>query len=146
MAAAGALATSVGLAFATPGLKFEMQPLARGSVADRINVRADHVKVRTTRPVDVFAMRLTIDPGGHTGWHSHPGPVLVAVKQGTVISYEKDCVSRTYSAGQGFVDRGSGHAHVMRNVGADQAELLVTALLPVRAPLRTDEPAAGECF
>lgn len=123
-----------------------MEPLARGKVDKAFKVKAKHlVQVRTKRPVDFFNMRLALTPGGHTGWHSHPGPVLVSVRSGSVISYDADCSSHTYRAGQGFVDPGH-HVHIMRNPGSATAELYVTAILPAGVPLRTDEPAAANCF
>src|SRR4029077_12020816 len=36
---------------------------------------------------DVVVRQLTIAPGGNSGWHSHPGPVLVLVTQGSVVNY-----------------------------------------------------------
>ena len=33
-------------------------------------------------PCDMVFQVLTIQPGGFTGWHTHPGPTLVAVAQG----------------------------------------------------------------
>ncbi len=137
---------SAGVALATPGLNFTLTPLARGTVAERIKVHTDEVKLQTKGPIDIFVNQLTIQPGGHTGWHSHPGPNLVVVKQGTVVSYDANCAARTLTAGQAFVDPGEGHVHIMRNVGTVPAVLLVTALMPVGAQLRIDEPAPATCF
>src|SRR5262249_22020167 len=39
-----------------------------------------------------FAMR----PGGRTGWHSHPGLLLITVKEGSVDWYDKDCKKRAF--------------------------------------------------
>lgn len=33
-------------------------------------------------PCDIAFQQLTISPGGHTGWHTHPGPTIVSVAQG----------------------------------------------------------------
>ena len=48
-----------------------------------------------------------IAPGGTTGWHSHPGKTLVLVSAGKFTLYrDRDgaCRTRTYDAGQGFVE------------------------------------------
>lgn len=37
------------------------------------------------------------------------------------------------------------HKHIARNEGATDLVLYATYLLPVGAPLRTDEPAPGNC-
>lgn len=52
----------------------------------------------------VFA-KLTWEPGGRTGWHTHPGPVIVNVTEGELqIVTAEECTSRTYTAGEAFVD------------------------------------------
>lgn len=50
------------------------------------------------------------EPSGTSGWHRHPGVVLVSVLEGEVeVTWERDCVPRTYSAGEGFFDPGVVH-------------------------------------
>jgi quercetin dioxygenase-like cupin family protein len=54
--------------------------------------------------------------GGTSGWHTHPGPVIVAVTEGSVeVTNASDCVARTYEAGEAFVDPGQGNIHVAAN-------------------------------
>jgi hypothetical protein len=48
-------------------------------------------------------------PGGTTGWHTHPGHSLIIVTAGTVTAYEgndPDCTPHVYTQGMGFVDPG----------------------------------------
>ena len=40
------------------------------------------VHVKTKGSADLVSQQIVIAGGGHTGWHSHPGPVLVTVKPG----------------------------------------------------------------
>lgn len=50
------------------------------------------------------------EPGGTSGWHRHPGVVFVSVLEGEIeVTWERDCVPRTYSAGEGFFDPGVVH-------------------------------------
>ncbi|MFC7238410.1 cupin domain-containing protein [Saliphagus sp. GCM10025317] len=50
------------------------------------------------------------EPGGSSGWHHHPGVVLVSMLEGEVeVTWERDCVPRTYSAGDGWFDPGVVH-------------------------------------
>lgn len=50
------------------------------------------------------------EPGGTSGWHRHPGVVLVSMLEGEVeVTWERDCVPRAYSAGEGFFDPGVVH-------------------------------------
>ena len=51
--------------------------------ADDVKVNADGVKFQTKVPTDVSVLTLTVDPGGTTGWHSHPGFAVIAVAEGT---------------------------------------------------------------
>ena len=139
------VALGAGVALATPMVGSRLEFLGRGTVADRIKVHTRDVKLQTKGPVDFLVNRLTIEPGGHTGWHSHPGPNLVTIQSGTVTTYDADCSARTYTAGQAFVDPGN-HVHIMRNSGSGQAVLLVTSILPVGAQLRIDEPAPAVCL
>jgi quercetin dioxygenase-like cupin family protein len=67
---------------------------------------------------ETVMQQIVIAPGGNTGWHSHPGPVVVLIKSGQMSFYDGDdptCTARTYSAGQAFIDSGQGHVHIARN-------------------------------
>lgn len=57
-------------------------------------------------------------PGGTSGWHRHPGPVLVNVVEGELeLVWERDCAPRTYAAGESFLD--PGEVHTARNTDDD---------------------------
>lgn len=63
----------------------------------------------------VFA-RVRFDPEGTSGWHTHPGPVIVNIVEGQLeIINERDCIARTYSAGEAFIDPGQGNVHIATN-------------------------------
>ena len=98
------------------------------------------VKLQTYGDIRVFTQTLTIHPGGDTGWHSHPGPVLVTVKSGTFRYQETDCSYIDYSAGQTILDPGNGHVHIGRSVGTVDLELSVTYLIPPGVAPRIDAP------
>ena len=91
---------------------------------------------------------MVIEPGGHTGWHSHPGPALVTIQEGTFTLYDGDDRKRRphqYGPGQAFVDEGGGHVHIGRNEGTVTVKLLVTFIVPVGAAPRIDVPDPGNC-
>lgn len=99
---------------------------------------------------ETVMQQITIGPGGHTGWHSHPGPVVVLVKAGALTFYSGDdqaCTPRTYTAGQAFVDSGQGHVHIARNLSTtDNLELWATYFdVPAGAPFRLDRTDPGNC-
>jgi hypothetical protein len=102
----------------------------------------DHqVKIKTKGISDVYVVRNIIQPGGHTGWHSHPGPSIISVVSGVATAYEgDDPVGVQIPAGTAFVDSGD-HAHIIRNEGAANLELIAFQILPEGAPRRIDEDA-----
>ena len=106
--------------------------------------------IRVRRARETVMQQITIAPGGHTGWHSHPGPVVVLVKAGEMTVYSGDdptCGGRTYVAGESFIDHGQGHVHIARNLGAVQAvDIWVTYFdVPIGQPFRIDAPDPGTC-
>ena len=141
-----------GIALATPGIKvIGFPPIARGTQADPLNVHSKAgVKIQTKSSVDFVTQQIVIEPGGSTGWHSHPGPVLVTVKSGALkLVYADDaaCAGRIYGAGEGFVDRGDEIVHNAFNVGPSNLELWATYFVP-GAPgtsQRLDAPDPGVC-
>jgi len=111
--------------------------------------RSWKIELEATRMIDVVAVLFTIQPGGHSGWHTHPGPALFTVSKGALTMYEGDdpsCTPQLFPAGTGSIEAGtSGHSHLLRNETGSVAETIVTFLLPVGAPLRTDLPSPGNC-
>jgi quercetin dioxygenase-like cupin family protein len=109
----------------------------------------DHqVKLKTQGVSDVYVTRNTIDPGGHSGWHTHPGPSLIIVTVGEIMAYDGDdptCTPKHYRAGEGFVDPGDGHVHLLRNETDAPAETVAVQILPQGATRRQDRPAPGNC-
>ena len=94
-------------AVATPGLLVTATTPVRGTIAKpfKANVKGV-VKLKTKGPIEVADQVLTIQPGGHTGWHSHPGPVLVVIKSGTFTlynGYDKDCRGQVFETGSAAV-------------------------------------------
>lgn len=129
--------------------------VARGSFADTVDIKFKVLSGReevlhVPDAQQTVMQQIVIGPGGHTGWHSHPGPVVVLVKAGELTLYDGDdpsCSGRTYSAGQAFIDAGGGHVHIARNLSQSQnVELWVTYFdVPVGAPFRIDAAGPGNC-
>jgi hypothetical protein len=106
-----------------------------------------HVEVKAKPTLDLAVQRIVFQPGGQSGWHTHPGPVFIQVVSGTMTFYESDdpeCEPIVRSAGQGYLDMGE-HAHIARNETGTVAENLVTYLAPPGAALRIDANAPGNC-
>jgi uncharacterized cupin superfamily protein len=97
---------------------------------------------------DVYVQSNVWQPGGSTGWHTHPGHSLIIVTAGTVTAYEgddPDCTPHVYTTGMGFVDPGGDHVHIVRNEGTVQATAIAVQLIPAAATRRIDAPDPGNC-
>lgn len=145
-----ALLAIAATALATSGSGVTSTTLAQGNVGDiDVKVKTGDWKIRldTEGPSTLAVTENRVAPGGHFGWHSHPGPSLVIVKSGTSTFYDgddPDCTPHVHTAGTAYVDPG-GHTHIARNEGSEELVLLVTRLAPEGVPTRIDEPAPGNC-
>jgi hypothetical protein len=115
--------------------------LAQGPVASGFKIDVDGIRVSAKGPIEFTTAHLTFPVGATTGWHVHPGPVLVIVKTGTLTKYSSDCIATQYNAGQAFVERGPSDVNMVRNEGTTQADTIVTFLAPINANLKEDVPA-----
>lgn len=131
-----------GMALGTPGSDAVGTQLARGTATEKI-------KTRGGGPFDVVTQRIVFQPGGHSGWHSHPGQAVVTILSGSLAFYEADdptCTADRRQAGQVYVDDGYGDSHIARNEGSVPVEVIVTYLdVPVGQPFRIDAPNPGNC-
>jgi quercetin dioxygenase-like cupin family protein len=97
---------------------------------------------------DVAMAQITVDPGGSSGWHSHPGGAIIVVKTGTLTVYRSlgsQCQTTTYSAGQAFIER-PGEVDQVINTGTVPYVLFVTfPRVPQSESARIDEPDPGTC-
>ena len=96
-------------------------------------------KVEAKAPIDVVVRQHNYAPGGATGWHAHPYPVLITVKEGTLTFYESSdptCTAIVVTAGHGYVDSGQGH--LARNETAVPAVDISVIMAPVGAPFRSE--------
>jgi quercetin dioxygenase-like cupin family protein len=97
---------------------------------------------------DLYVVQNTWQPGGRTGWHTHPGPSLITVIEGTLTVYDAadpTCTPKTYTVGQSFTDIGCGDIHNIVNNTAAQAKTVVVQIVPAGQPRRIDEPPPGNC-
>ena len=150
--------TLAALVQATPGSQFATTVLQRSITDTQIEIVVgpparvhsyDDDDDEDNGPVlhDILVQQVTAQPGGYSGWHSHPGPGLVAVKAGVVAIYSGDdetCAPKYVAAGSAFVEE-AGHVHFVRNEGTVPYEAYATFVLPVGVPGRTDESNPGNC-
>lgn len=97
---------------------------------------------------DYILRKITIAPGGSTGWHYHDGTLYALVAQGTLTHDESDCqVDGSYGPGSTFIEpSGSDHVHIGRNLGTTSVVLYVEYVDPAGSPLSEDAPNPGCSF
>ena len=133
---------------ATPGSGIvSANVVARANFQNKVDIRfkvkdgRQHV-LNVANAAETVMQQVVIAPGGHTGWHSHPGPVFVMVTAGTLAFYQADDPDNPtyYDAGEGFVED-AGRVHLAANEGDVDLELDAFLLIPQGEPARIDEPA-----
>jgi hypothetical protein len=139
-------------ALAPPNSGFTTTILAKATF-DGIDLNAHTIpadlwqaRVKTRGLSDVYVVDNKLAPGGHQRLVFASGSSLILVVAGTVTNYEGDdptCTPHVYTAGQGFIDPGTGDVHMLRNEGSVQAETIAVQLLPKDADRRIDMPSPG---
>ncbi len=164
--AVAALAALAGNVLATPATTpgFSGTTLAKATFGE-LDINAKTIpadvwkaQLKTNGDSDLYVQQNTWDPSAcnnacipSSGWHTHPGPSLVIVTQGTVTEYDGDdpaCTPHVYSATgtNSFVDIGSGAVHTIRDESGALAKTVVVQLIPKDATRRIDaSPAPGNC-
>lgn len=135
-----------GTALATPAI----QPvtgtfLSRSTLSESVHFNTGEVKFQTKAPVDFVVQTITFGVGSSSGWHSHPGVVMVSITSGVMRHYAADCSYETLGAGQAFVESGS-HASLVQQVGTSPVVVHVTYVVPAGltdAQLRQNQPNPG---
>jgi cupin domain len=149
----GAMAYA-GTVQATPPAGFTGTTIAKGLYEEidvhNVNPPPDYwqAKLKTKGMSDLYVQSNVWQPGGSTGWHTHPGHSLITVTAGEVTAYDGDdptCAPKVYTVGMGFVDAGGDHVHVLRNEGAVEARTITVQLIPAEAIRRIDAPDPGNC-
>jgi quercetin dioxygenase-like cupin family protein len=153
---AGVITCIVAVALATPivGLNFGTI-LSSGTVSTEVS---QHVRVAlpvttgeeqednqwtarlfTSGPSNFIVQDVSYAPNGHTGWHSHPGILLVSVIEGSIEWYDANCQRTVYNVGNSLTEGTA--THYVRNVGSVNAHFMVTYILANGQPRRIDQPA-----
>jgi quercetin dioxygenase-like cupin family protein len=135
------LAFSVAPGGATPPSRLSQVVLARGNDVSNGTIPLQF-------GTDIVMVQLTVDPGGSSGWHSHPGGAIIVVKQGSITVHKavgSQCVVETRSAGDAFIER-PGEVDQVTNNGTIPYILLVTfPRVPPGGSPRIDQPDPGTC-
>jgi quercetin dioxygenase-like cupin family protein len=97
-------------------------------------------ELTTSGPSNFIVQDVVYAPGGHTGWHSHPGILLSSVISGSIEWYDSRCRKHVYNAGDSLTE--STQNHYVRNVDTvTNARFMVTYVIAKGQPRRIDQPA-----
>jgi mannose-6-phosphate isomerase-like protein (cupin superfamily) len=138
---------SVGSALATPASGFKGTTIARGTF-EEFSIRTQYPLpgfggpetdlwfslLKTKGDSELFVQSNEWQPGGTTGWHSHPGFSLVMlIGEGTITAYEYEgdhCTAHVYSANSSGTLIDANHVHMLRNEGSVVARTVAVQLVP----------------
>jgi quercetin dioxygenase-like cupin family protein len=110
----------------------------RATLSDSVQVNQDRVKFQTKDPTDVLVQTITFQPQGSSGWHFHPGVVIVVVESGQVTTHDAGCQTATYGPHQSFVESGTEPFMVSNESATDKAVVYATLVVPAGSPFRIE--------
>ena len=127
---AGGVAASI--AFASPPSGQTVSPPVVGTLERTDTIRTRGIQFGTVRGrAEVATYTVTFAPGGHSGWHKHPGILIATVQSGTVVR-TVGCKSRVYRAGEVFIEHAKEPPAEVRN--ASQTEPAVVSATQIYTP------------
>jgi quercetin dioxygenase-like cupin family protein len=139
----GLVASAVAAASADAGFGFTTVLIGRG--------QSDHsFGIQQRKGNDVVTTQNTVAPGGFSGWHSHPGIVVLVLQSGEVTLYSEpvgggECSVHTYTAGQVFLEHPEDQQNAV-NTGDVPAVLAVTYFnVPHGGSNRIERTDPGDC-
>jgi quercetin dioxygenase-like cupin family protein len=132
-----------GTVLATSGSGFTSVLQSRGPLSGAVQYNTGAVKFQTKGLVDVAHATATILPGGNSGWHEHPGVLLLTVQAGTVTFYDDTCTPTVHATGTSFIEAAGDGPGLAANEDASVTAIVnVTYIVPHGAALRIDTPVA----
>ena len=110
-------------------------------------VEVETLSKNTVDGVDYIVTRITVAPGGGTGWHYHPGEVFGFIKEGTMTHYDGGCgVDAVYPTGAPVKEGvGAGFVHNGRNEAITPLVMEVVYINPVGTALSVEVPTPAGC-
>jgi quercetin dioxygenase-like cupin family protein len=149
---ASAVCLITGLAMATPTIGAWYNVILSTGTVDRDVHTHAHValpdteegfraEVETEGAANFIVQDVKFSPGGTTGWHTHPGVLLLslAADSGPIDWYDARCAKTVYQAGDSWTEGTKLH-DVVNNSSID-AHFVVTYIVAKGVNKRTDQPA-----
>ena len=141
---AGLVLSALAVASATPPSSgFSSVVIGRGQAARSF-------EANQRKGNDVAVNQITVPPAGFSGWHSHPGTVVLVVQSGEFTLFSErvkggNCTVPTYSAGQVYLEQPGDEENAV-NHGTVPAVLAVTFFnVPHGGSNRIERTDPGNC-
>ncbi len=143
-----ALGASVPAALASPGSGLTVATLATANLDHAVHANSDQIRLRTKESTVIRVQNLVFAAGAKTGWHHHPGVIVVAVQSGAVTVWDSDCNSTTYGpglpSGSAFTESGDEAIQVTSSGGASvYATHIVPQVDPPQFRIEDDARSCG---
>lgn len=129
------------------GLTVAMGSASPASATPATGVDVQTLSQNVVDGTEYTVTRITIAPGGGTGWHYHPGEVFGFISEGTMTHYDGGCgVDAVYNTGAPVKEGvGPGFVHNGRNEGSTPLVMEVVYVNPVGAPKSVEVPEPAGC-
>ena len=143
----GRAAAAIGLAAVVIGAVTPVP--AAATPATGVDVQT--LSKNTVDGVEYIVTRITVAPGGGTGWHYHPGEVFGFIAEGTMthwdVADDGTCViDAVYDAGAPVKEGvGPGFVHNGRNLGSTPLVMEVVYVNATGTPLSVEVPEPAGC-
>jgi hypothetical protein len=116
------IGTAASVALATAGSGVTTTTFVTADFNKAVHTNSDRVKFQTKDPTIVRVQKLTWAAGAYSGWHHHPGVIMVTVQSGSVTVMDSNCNTVTYGPGLPdgavFVEGGDAPLQVTSENGA----------------------------
>jgi len=104
------------------------------------------IELKAHDNTDVQVRSAIATPGSYSGWHTHPGPVILVIKTGTLTVYDASdptCTPKVYTAGTAFFEGTTPHN--VRNEGTVAVEYGTVYFVPAGGPTRIEADFPPNC-
>jgi len=140
------IGTAASVALATAGSGVTTTTFVTADFNKTVHMNSDRIKFQTKDPTIVRVQKLTWAAGAYSGWHHHPGVIMVTVQSGSVTVMDSNCNTVTYGPGLPdgavFVEGGDAPLQVTSENGAVEYAMQVAPRANPPVFRIEDEPPA----
>lgn len=124
-----------------PPSGFHPTVIADGKIAKASEVDVNGIEFQSRKNAHVIVQTVEFDGGGNSGWHTHPGLVVVTVVDGSVTDRTGCQVPVVYTAHQSFVEEPNTPGIVENASASVKAHAVATLIVPDGLAPRTNVEA-----